>query len=446
MNYHLQKMLFILLLLVTGVTSPAQTRIWSLDDCIEYALERNVTVLKSKLSIKSAEQNYQQAKNNRLPSLQASINHTANWNKQQNTIENTYGNLIGVNNTTYGFSADAILFNGFKLKMQIKQQELNLQSSGFYSEVVAESTELSILDAYVQILYAEEEVKNANRQLESTSQQLVLAQERKDLGVISKVDYLQIKSELASEKLTLANAESNLAMTRVTLMQLMEMPVNDAFQIESPDLESLISRQVATEVFPIYQHALTIMPQIMQSELNLASASLDEKIAKAERWPTLSLGAGISSGWNNQTLSTSYFNQLNNEFNPYIGLSLYIPVFQKYTVRSAVKLARINVLTSQLDAQETKNNLRKQIEQASVDVLTAQSQYSASSGKYEAAIESYKVATEKFATGMLSSADYLIEKNNQITAENDLLQAKFTLLFSYKTLDYYKGIPVSLSK
>jgi len=312
--------------------------------------------------------------------------------------------------------------------------------------VVAESTELSILDAYVQILYAEEEVKNANRQLESTSQQLVLAQERKDLGVISKVDYLQIKSELASEKLTLANAESNLAMTRVYLMQLMEMPVNDDFKIESPDLESLISRQVATEVFPIYQHALTIMPQIMQSELNLASASLDEKIAKAERWPTLSLGAGISSGWNNQTLSTSYFNQLNNEFNPYIGLSLYIPVFQKYTVRSAVKLARINVLTSQLDAQETKNNLRKQIEQASVDVLTAQSQYSASSGKYEAAIESYKVATEKFATGMLSSADYLIEKNNQITAENDLLQAKFTLLFSYKTLDYYKGIPVSLSK
>jgi len=436
--------LMALVLLVFGVNSNAQNKTWSLDDCIDYALSKNIDIRKSILSTQENEVNLDQSKASLLPSLSGSVNKNFSWNKERNTETNKYGDLNGSNSTSYGLSSGVTLFNGFKMKTQIEQAKLNLESGQYYSESVRESVELNILNAYLQILYAQENVNNAREQITSTSEQLTLAEERLAVGIISRSDYLQIKSELASEKLTLADSKSTLAIARVNLMQLMELPLDDHFEIVSPDMSDLLEVKEKPVSNEVYLQALEIKPQIKQVALTLESVSLNEKIAKADLFPTLSLSAGLSTGWSSQLDGFNYTQQLKNEVTPTIGLSLSVPIFQNKQARNNIKLARIAVSDARLDETDTRNELRKDIEQAVVDVVTARTQFEASQEQYESAHESYLVASEKYEQGLLNSVDFLSIKTDMITSESDLLQAKYNVIFSNKILDFYKGIPISL--
>jgi len=434
------------LMLATVLQLAAQNKNWTLEDCFDYALSKNIDVLKSSLSIQEDELSLAQSKSNLLPSVEGSIGKNFNWNKNLNTETNQYGSLDGSNNTSYGLSANVNLFNGFKLKKQIQQAKLNLLGGRYYSEAVKESVELNILDAYLQILYAGESVNNAKEQISATSEQLILAAERLDAGIISQSDYLQIKSELASEKLTLANANSTLLIAKVNLMQLIELPLDNNFAIVSPDMTNLLREKQTPNANEIYLQALGIKPQIQQASMNLESVILDKNIAKADRLPSLSLSAGLSSGWSSELNDFNYGQQLKNQISPSLGFSLSIPIFQKNQVKTNIKMADIAIESARLDEIDTKNELRKNIEQASVDVLTAQFQYEASLEQQESSKESYLVASEKYEQGILNSVDLLVVKTDMITSESDLLQAKYNLIFSFKILDFYKGIPLSLSK
>jgi outer membrane protein len=202
-----------------------------------------------------------------------------------------------------------------------------LQSGHFYSETVKESVGLNILNAYLQVLYDYESVSNAEKQILSTTEQLALSKERMDLGVISMSDYLQIKSELATEKSTLATAQSQLAIGKVTLMQLMELPVDPNFAVSSPNLDSMLIESDQPDAQEIYNLALGIKPQIKNAELTKESTLLDVKIAKADYLPSLSMVAGLSSGYSSLTKNTGYTTQLKDKVNPSVGLSLSIPIF-----------------------------------------------------------------------------------------------------------------------
>lgn len=142
MNTALQKIITIILFSLVSYYCSAQNKLWSLTDCIQYAVANNISVLKSQLSVNSWEQNTRQAKDNRLPSVQASVSHNVNMSREFNTGDITYGSLLAENNTSYGVSTEAVLFNGFKMNYQIKQKELELQSSRFYAQSVIESVEL----------------------------------------------------------------------------------------------------------------------------------------------------------------------------------------------------------------------------------------------------------------------------------------------------------------
>jgi len=336
------------------------------------------------------------------------------------------------------------LFNGQKLTTRIKQAELDLQSGQLYSESVKESVGLNILNAYLQVLYANESVANAEKQIEATTEQLALAKERLALSVISMSDYLQIKSELASEKSTLANAQSQLSMYKVNLMQLMELPVDANFSIGSPNLDSLLIQAAQPDAQEIYNLALGIKPQIKKATLDKESAQLDVKIAKADALPNLSMDAGLSSGYSSLTKGDGYVDQLKNKVNPSIGLSLSIPIFQKKQVKTNIAMAQIAISDAELDEINTKNQLRKDIEQACANVVSAKSEYTANIEQTTARAESYQVSTEKFKLGLMNSVDYLFEKTSLITSESKFLQSKFNLIFSYKVLDFYKGISLAL--
>jgi outer membrane protein len=428
------------LLSVSRVINAQDEKIWTLEDCINYALEQNIQVRKNALSNQSLEYQAVQARAERLPSVNASVGQ--NWNWSQGLTVNQSG-YVGVNGTNVNVNAGMTLFNASRLTNQIRQADLNLKGGQYYLEATRELISLNILNAYLQILYAEEQVKNSERQIESTASQLNLAAERLAMKVISQSDYAQVKSQLATEKLNLANARNQLAIAKVNLEQLMDLPVSDSFNISHPDLQSMINQNKVPDVKSVYETALAIKPQIKNAAVSKEIAALDEKVARASYYPVLSASAGAGTSYTSEG-SDPYLDQINKGVAPSLGLSLAVPIFQKKQVKTSVAVARIGYQDAELNEINTKNELRKNIEQACLDVTSAQVEYEASLENYQAVKEYSLLSDEKFIQGMINSVDYLVSKTNLIASESQLLQSKYKLIFSYKILDFYLGIPFSL--
>jgi outer membrane protein len=417
-----------------------QDSTWTLQKCIQYALDKNIQVRKGELTNQQYVLNAGQARMQRLMSVSASASQNFNWAKSTATGSSA---LTGSNGSSYSLNTGITIFNGFRLNKQINQADLNIEAGKLSLQTTEESISLSILNAYLQVLYADELVKNSEKQIEASKSQLNLAAERLARELISRSDYAQVKSQLASEELTLANARSQLAIDKINLEQLMELPVNDNFIIAHPDLSGNINQNRTPDIKSIYDKSLEIKPQIKNAAISKQVAALDEKIAKAGYYPTLSASAGLSSSRSSNG-SDNYFGQINNDMRPSAGFSLSIPIYQRNQVRTNVANAKIGYQNAELSEIDTKNQLRKNIEQACQDVVSAQIKYEASLENYKSTLESSELSNEKFFQGMLNSTDYLVSKTNLIVAESELLQSKFNLIFSYKILDFYSGIPLTL--
>jgi outer membrane protein len=432
------------LIIFSGFTGNAQNKVWTLEECINYALSKNVQVQKTMLTNDRNQLTVVQAQANRLPSLNASASENFSWSKTFDYNTGLYGSSSGSNNTSFSVNSSVSIYNGQKLANKIKQAQLDLESGKYNSDAVKESIGLSILNAYLQLLYDYENVSNAEKQIVSTTEQLNLAKERMDLGVISVSDYLQIKSQLATEKSTLASAQSQLAMGKVTLEQLMELPVDPSFEISSPNLDKLLVDTPIPDAQEIFNQALGIKPQIKNAELAKESAKVGVEIAKADALPSVSMNGGMGTSYSSLSKDVAFTTQIKEKVSPQIGLSMQIPIFQKKQVRTNIATANIAVTDAELTEISTRNDLRKSIEQACADVASAKSQYSASLESKQSAQESLDVATEKYQQGLINSVDYLIQKTNLITSESKLLQSKFSLIFSYKVVDFYKGVSLEL--
>lgn len=417
---------------------PAQQKQWTLTECIDYALNQNIQVRKADVSLSVGQINLQQAKDNRWPDLSASLGESLGWKQVTGTNGETY--LDGSSRTSASVSSGVTLFSGFQTKNQIKQAELNYDGLKYSSEVTKESVSLSILDAYLQVLYAGEQVTNSRNQADATSEELSLAKERLDLGAIANSDYLQVKTQLASEELTLSNAISTFEMARVTLMQLMEYPVDETFAIANPDIDALISTAPAADAAAVYTEALAVRPEIKSAEINTQSANVELALARGGFYPSLSLNASMSTGF---TEAASAGAQMKSGFTPSAGLSLSIPLFRNNQNKSSVARAKAGITTAELDELNTKNQLRKEIEQACLDAHSAVISYDAAVNQYAASLENYNVAEEKYKLGAMNSVDFLIQKTNLTSAESKLLQAKYELVYSYKIIDFYRGQPLS---
>lgn len=413
---------------------------WSLNKCIDYAFMKNIQVRKSELSNQRLGLYASQAKAQRMPSANAAISQNFNW---ANDPSSGQSGMTGTNGSSFSLNSGVTIYNASRITNLIKQSELDIQGGLYDLETTKESISLNIMNAYLQVLYAEEQVRNSKKQIESTASQLNLAKERLLLQVISQADYAQVKSQLASEKLTLANSESQLAIAKVNLMQLMELPASSDFKITHPDLGESLNENRIPDVTTVFETALGIKPQVKSASVNKAIAAIDEKIAKAGYIPTLSANAGISSGYSSSATDI-YFNQLYDGIRPSLGFSLSIPIYQKSQVKTSVAVAKLGYQDAELSETDTRNQLRKNIEQACQDVTSAQIEYEASLENYNATQESTALSDEKFVQGIINSVDYLVSKTNLIVAESQFLQSKYNLIFSYKILDFYMGIPLSL--
>ncbi len=421
----------------------SQDSLWSLKQCIDYALLKNIQVQQGTLTSEINRVSVQQVKAERFPSVNASVSQNFNWNKPLDQTNMEYGDYEGSNGTNYGVNASIILFNGFKVNNTIKQKQINYQAGQMDLETTRESVSLSILEAYMQVLYSIDQVENCKNQVNSTAEQVLLAEERMKLGAVSRLDYLQIKSQLASEKSTLASAESNLAINRLSLMQLMQLPGDESFSVDTADINLANIISVNPLADSVYSLALENKPQIKSAFLNEQSAQVNIDIAKAAYYPKLMLDGGLNTSYTNKYTQLAYGTQFQNGLAPSVGLTLSIPIYQNRSAKSSVEIARIQGSSAQLNTVDTKDNLRKSIEQACLDVLSAEKQYESGLEEYNSAKESYMLAFEKFNIGLMSSVDFTVQKTNLIVAENNLLQAKYNLIFSYKTIDFYTGKPLA---
>ncbi len=417
--------------------------VFSLEDCISYALEHSTDISRAQNNVSTQSASLEQSKAARLPNLQLGVNQQLSSKSTYNTTESQWdqnGNL-SLNATLY---SQVMLYNGAKLKNSIRQNEIDLESTELNIRTEQELLSLNILSYYINVLLAKDNLTNSVLQLEATQEQLTYTEARYEAGAIPATDLLNMKSQLASNKTETIEAQSSLRIALVSLMQAMNMPLDDDFDIEQPDLDNILNTTTETDPEIVFAHALGIQPNIKSALLNIESAQTGVDIAKSGFLPSLSLNGSIGSGYASNNNYIDFENSYANNINSYIGLNLSVPIFQRKQVKTQVTIAEIQTNNYELELMDLKNSLRKYIEQACTDAQTAQSSYGALQEQLTAEQESYKMADEMFSQGMINAVDMLMAKNNLTIAENKFTQSKYNLILQNRILDYYLGNAISL--
>lgn len=429
---------------VLGYGQPQTTgESFSLEQCIGYALEHNLGVQQSSLNADINKVSLGQLRTSRFPSVSASVRQNLSWSDVQSATSgdwNYEGNAV----TTAGVNASLNLFNGLRITQSILQAETDYQAGLLDAEAHRESVVLQVLGAYTQVLYSAEQLENASRQVKVSQSQLALAGERMEIGAISKADYMQVEAQLAAEELTLTNAQNQLATNRVTLMQLMEYPISDGFDVVRPDLSQVqppLQMPVAAEVFAT---ARNVKPEVKSAALKLKSTESGISIARSAALPSLALDAGLTTNYTDKVQQLSFGSQLDHNLSPSLGLTLSVPIFSQGQVKASVATATIRNEIARLDEQSTLNTLRKNIEKATLDVAASSSAFVSATRQYSSAKASFEQAEERFARGVINTVDFLVQKTNLISAESSVLQARYNLVYSLKVLDFYTGNPITL--
>lgn len=415
----------------------AQDKAFTLNNCIEYALENNTTIGRANNNIESQKSYLEQRKAAQGPDLSISAADTWSSSKSHSNTYGTWSKSTGTN-LSVGLNSSVTLYSGASLKNAINQGKLNLSAAEINVKTQKELLSLDVLAAYIDVMKAKEQVQNSQLQVEITQKELDEASIRSEAGVMAPADYLNIKSEYSSNKAALVSSQSDLRISLVSLMQLMNMPISSTFDIEDVDLEALLQENPITDPTSVYTLAIGLQPSIKTAELDVESADFDIKLAKAAALPTLSLNGSLYSYYNHDT-DVNFSGQLSHAITPSLGLSLSIPIFQNKTVKNNIKQAAIQKQAYEFDLLDIKNDLRKAIEQACTDAQTANMTFASYQEQLEAEQESYKLAKKMFAEGLLSSTDFLTSKNNLYEAEINLTSSKYNVLLENEIIEYYMG-------
>ena len=416
---------------------------WNLKACIEYAHKNNIQVQKAKISTLESEVTLKQSKEALFPSVSASSSFNfSNGKIKADSASNQY-----VNNASFGskytISAGMVLFNGLKNYNTIRQNELLKKASDLSTKETENNIEIAITEAYLEILYAHETLEMAKRTVETSKAQVALSQNLLHAGSIAKADFSQVESQYSSDLYAEVTAQNNYDTQKLTLKQLLELDMLDEPEIIFPEIKESDVLAPLPSKTEIYQTALTVMPQIQNSELSVQLAEYDLKNAKSSYYPTLSLNAGLSTN-HDVDVSESFGNQLNHNFYQSVGLSLSIPIYSNGSTRASVQKARLGIQSAKLDYTSAQKELLKTVESLYQDAISMQSKYNAAKEQLKSAGESYSLTEEQFRLGMKNTVELLTQKDNYLQAEQTALQAKYGAVLSQKLLNFYQNIPIEL--
>jgi outer membrane protein len=422
----------------------AQNRVWTFQQCLDTAIQRNISLNQSRLNTDLSRISLEQSKANRYPSLSASARDAVSFGRSVNPTTNQYVERT-TNSASFGVSTGVDLFNGFQISRTILQNKMNLDAVKTDVENVKNQVTLNITTAYLQLLFQYEILKAAKNQSEATAIQVDRTQKMVDAGKLPESNLYTIRSQQATDNLSVVNAQGQLDLAKVTLEQLMEIPVTDSFEVKIPELvePTLLLNQTNQEIF---NKALTVQPQIAGAAIRTNSALLGVRISEGARYPSLSLSGSANSNYSvssgSSSLASPFFTQLWNNLGESFGLNLSIPIYSNRQLKSNIERAKINALSARLDEQNTRLQLRKTIEQSYADLRNSIKKYEATKEQISAAELSYKNMERKYNVGMSTATDYLIEKNNYFQAQSNGIQSKYDYIFKTKILDFYQGKPI----
>lgn len=422
---------------------------WTLRNCIDYALEHNITIRRNRINVESTQEDVKTAKADFLPSLSGNISQ-----RIVNRPNSASGTIISGDNITtsesktsyngsYGIDANWTVYNGSKRVNTLKQQQLNSRIAELTVDESENSIEENITQLYVQILYSAEAVKVNESTLEVSRKEFERGQELFNAGSIASSDLAQLEAQVSNDNYQLVTSQTTLQNYKLQLKQLLELDGDFEMDLFLPPLDDSSVLIPLPTKDDVYQTALNLRPEIESSKLNIEASDMNIKISRAGYIPSLSLSAGIGTT-NANGNNFSFSEQVKQNWNNSIGLTLSIPIFDKRQTKSAVNKAKLQRQTSELDLMDNQKTLYKTIENLWLSANSAQQQYVAATQKLKSTQASYALVSEQFNLGMKNTVELLTEKNNLLSAQQETLQAKYTAILNAGLLRFYQGEQIDL--
>jgi outer membrane protein len=466
-----------LVFLLSAFTNKVQSQQekWSLQKCIEHALENNLQIKQQDLSVQISGNNKQMSLLRIAPTVNLGGDHSYNFGQTIDRYTNTFASDRVQSDNFYG-STRMTIFSGLQQYNNYKKSQLDFEASKLDAEQQRRDVVLTIVNSYLQILFAMELKSTAEAQVAITEQQVQRTKKLVEVGSLAKGNLFDMEAQLANEELAMVNAKNSLDLAYLNLAQQLVIVDVENFRILKPDLKLPSNAVLNESAASLVEHALMNQSNIKSAELKTLSAEKSVAISKGALLPSLSVSGSFGSGYSGAAKSpignpivnmqlagatesgegvylptydytTSvipFANQIDNNLNKSVGFSLTIPIFNGGQTHYGIKNAKSNLEITRLTEEQTVNAVTQNIQQAYYDSKAAYQKYLASNKSVLALKESFKYTNERFSVGMVNALDYNDAKNKLAKAESDLLQAKFEYIFTLKILDYYKGIDLGL--
>ena len=417
---------------------------WSLEKCIDYAIEHNLTVKQQEAARDKNAIDLNTARWSRLPDLNGSASHSFNFGRSLQS-NNTYQS-INTQSTGFSVSTSIPLFTGMQIPNAVALSKLNLQAAVEDLNKAKEDISIQVTSAYLQVLFNQELAKVAHDQAALSKEMLAQKEAFFRNGKASESEWLEAKARVAQDRLSAVQADNSLSLALLDLSQLLELPSPDNFRIAAPDVKMERLEKGLTSPADIYNQAVLTKPAVMAAMYRLQGAAKSVKIAQSAWYPQLSFGAGLSTNYYKMSgrENVRFRTQLRDNFSQYVGFSLSVPIFNRLSTRNKVRSARLDQTTLAWQLEETKKSLYKEIQQAYYNAANSRTQYYSSETAQEAAESSFELMKKKYINGKANATEYNEARTNWMKALSDCIQAKYEYLFRTKILDFYKGTPLTL--
>ena len=428
-------LIVIILCLATAHSQPTP---WTLDTCIQYALDHNLTVKQSELVKSQREVELNTAKNSVWPTVQGSASQSFSFGRGLSE-DNTYVSS-NTANTSFGIGGSMNLFTGLRVKNNIEMGRLNLEAATADCDKTKEDIRIAVTDAYMQILYQMEVCEVAKLQIAIDSEQVERLTALYELGKIGPAEVSSRKSTLAQSRLTYTQAHNNLLAATLEMTQLLELETPEGFVIAKPNLDAAIPEELPS-MEQIYQQALGNRAAVKAEDIRTECAKTNIALAKSGWYPTLSMSGGLVTDY--YALlgypGKGFGSQLRDNFSPYVGISLNVPIFDRLETRNNVRMAKLQLESQQIQAENVKKTLYKEIQQAYFNAVAAKEKYASSLVAENSAKEAFDLETALYEAGKSTSTAFNEEKNNYLQSAANLAQAKCEFLYQVQLLQLLAG-------
>lgn len=430
-----------LLFLSLTPSAGAQNKAWTLSQCINHAIEHNITIKQQEINVQTNEISLSSARLKRLPGASASMGQNFSFGRGL-TANNTYANT-NTGNTSFSLGAELPLWDGGQMEHQVKLQRLNVEAAMADLRQARENIRLQVLGAYLDVLYQKELTEINRRQLLLSENQAGRIQKIVENGKMAESDLAEAQANVANDKLNLTQQENAQQLSLLELSQLLELSSVEGFDIAAPDGQPTLQPEASPE--DIYNQALVAWPQVEAERLRLKGAERNVQLTRSAYYPNVSLNGGLGTNYyytSSGHSTDSFSKQLKNNFSQYVGVSLNIPLFQRLQTRNQVRQARLQVQNQKMQLEHVEKRLYKEIQQAYYNAVAAARQYQSSETALRSAQASYKLIEKKYENGKANATEYAEAKTRLMRAESNLSSAKYTALLRNKILNYYRGLGV----